>query len=140
MTCYQILTLIISVIVAVVVIYQLFIITKHQKENIEVAKCRTGYDLINSYNLPEFSQRRKEIENKKDKQSAIYLLNFFEQVAIAVNEKLVNEDICKKFFRTIFKGYLVGDEIVKNEYQKAIDEDIEHYSNLKKTLEKWEIK
>ena len=122
---------------------QLALLRKDSTNSLEITSRKHAMDLISRYSDSDYIDRRIALrtdENKqKDYYQCGYLLNFFEELAIAIKHKTANEFLLEDYFETILRGWMEEEFVVKTltHFRK---EDNAFYENLLWLYRKWEQK
>jgi hypothetical protein len=148
MKTYEIFSLILFAIQALAIIIgliwankELNILRKNSYNSVEITCRQNSMNLIARYSEPDFIERRLKLKtDKKMKENILecaYLLNYFEEVAIAIKHNVANEEILRDFFGTILKLWM-GEDYIENCISTLIKEDQLIFQNVLELHEKWE--
>lgn len=93
-------------------------------------------DLLNTSNIKEFVSEIEKEENLQYRMSIIFVMNYFENIAEGIEKQLLDEDIAKDIFKTMFQKYMNNlkpyfDFLEKREGESGI------YKSFKKVADRW---
>ena len=122
---------------------QLRLLRRDSSNTLELNSRKNAMELISRYSDDSYIARRiflRTDENiQKDYFQCAYLLNFFEELAIAIKHKTANESLLEDFFGTVLRQWMEEEYILSTlKYFRQKDSDI--FENILWLYRKWESK
>jgi hypothetical protein len=150
MTTYEQYDLLVSVAETLIVLLgfaiaylQLRQLKRDSRKSVEIASRRNAMDLVARYSDRAFMEYRIKLRTdsaaQKDRLQCGYMLNFLEEVAMAVKHETANAILLKEFFATILRGWM-GETYMKDTIEKFRERDEATFENLGWLYGEWEIK
>lgn len=95
--------------------------------------------LNQSAKLLDFKTKLESDEGYEDRRSLIAILNYFENLSLLLEDGMIDEDILKKCFRTLFLTYYHNlKEYIKDEQSGNSGGNSKIYINFVRLCNKWE--
>lgn len=113
------------------------------RKSVEIASRRNAMDIVARYSDPAFIERRIKLRTdslaQKDPWQCGYMLNFLEEVAMAVKHETANGTLLKEFFGTILRSWM-GETYMKDTITYFRKTDEATFENLVWLYCEWEKK
>lgn len=125
----------------VLAVLQLARMRTDSKNTIELAARENAMKLIARYQDQEFSKRRAQLHADQGGEGKFYeiayLLNFFEEISVAVKHATVNEALLEEYFSTILRLWLEKEFVVAC-LTSARKEDSAVFENILWLYRRWQ--
>ncbi len=94
-------------------------------------------DILESRKLLSHITKEKLISDKESRSAVISILNFLEELSIAINRSIADEELAKEFFQSIFvKMNAMFQSFIYERRNRSNSRDV--YINFEGTAKKWE--
>lgn len=123
--------------------WQLARMNRDAQNTIELASRQNAMEIIARYSEPPFVERRIKLRGdealQKNFYESAYLLNFFEELAVAIKHKTADETLLEDYFVTILREWLEQPYVV-TALTKAKRQDPAVFENVVALYRAWEQK
>ncbi len=133
-----------AIILGFVVAYrQLRLLRRESLNSLELASRERAMRIVERYSDPAYIERRYRLRTdpqaQRDSLQCAYILNFFEELGMAVRHEIANETLLRDYFATILKQWL-EEQYMKDTLAYFRKSDQAVFENLAWLQERWERK